>query len=83
MRAIQWARSGRKGKMRNEVTMIVATPAARSAAVWAGGDGGGIRLSWRILVALAAGIIRGRFSGFEKNAKTRGSGKGAQCSNSR
>ena len=34
-------------------------------------------------VALAAGMRRGRFSGFEKNAKTRSTGNGTHCSNSR
>ena len=49
----------------------------------AGGAGGGIRFTAINFVSLAAGMMRGRFSGFEKKANTVESGKGTHCSNSR
>jgi len=62
--------------------MVVPTPAAWSFVVPVGG-GGGTRWIASTLVALAGGITRGRFSGFEKNANTRSIGNGTHCSNSR
>ena len=67
--------------MRNEVTMVEPIPAALSPLMPAGGSGAGIRLTTITLVSLAAGIILGRFSGFEKNPNTRSRGKGTDCSN--
>lgn len=63
--------------------MVDPTPATLSDAVPAGGVGGGMRWSAISCVLLDAGMIRGRFSGFEKNAKTRSGGKGTHCSNCR
>lgn len=58
-------------------------PADLSAGSPVGGAGGGMRLSAIRFVWLAAGMMRGRFSGFEKKAKTWSRGKGTHCSNSR
>src|SRR5579859_69399 len=80
MRAIHEARMGRRGKTRNDVTMVDPTPAALSL----GETGGaGTRFNASSLVPLDAGMIRGRFSGLEKKANTRSSGNGTHCSNSR
>src|SRR5579872_2618531 len=82
MRAIHCTR-GRRGKMRNEVTTVEPTPAAASSA-WPGGGGGvGFRMSSISFVEVDAGMMRGRFSGLEKKAKTRERGKGTHCSNKR
>src|SRR5450631_1977757 len=82
MRASHWARKGSRGKIRNEVLIVEPTPAALSPAGTVG-LGGGMRWSAISFVPLDAGMIRGMFSGFEKNANTRSSGKGTHCSNSR
>ncbi len=63
--------------------MAESTPAALSAVVPGGGGGAGLRLRSTSLVWQEAGMMRGRFSGFEKKAKTRSRGKGTHCSNSR
>ena len=78
MRAIHCARRGKKGKTRKVVTMVEPTPAANAPA---GSDVGATRLSPRIFVPLAAGMMRGRLSGFEKKANTRSTGNGTHCSN--
>jgi hypothetical protein len=83
MRAIQRTRIGSKGKTRNEVTIVDPTPAAFSLATPTAGFGGGIRLSSISFVTMAKGIMRGRFSGLKKNAKTRSTGEGTHCSNRR
>src|ERR1700722_7465687 len=68
---------------RKDVVIVEPIPAAPRlhGASSAGGKGGAI--SWRrsIRVCVSGGISRGRFSGFEKKAKTRGTGKGTQSAN--
>src|SRR5258708_33775458 len=81
MRAIHCARSGRKGNGRNEVTMTVLAQAVSGEATESGNGGGGTRSSRSSLVCVVAGMTRGRFSGFEKNRKTRAGGKGTRSSN--
>jgi hypothetical protein len=68
---------GRKGKTRKEVTIVEPTPAAFSLV----SPGGCVRFSTINLVSLEAGMIRGKFSGFEKKANTCPTGKGTHCSN--
>ena len=43
----------------------------------------GTRFRVTSFVAIAAGMIRGKFSGLQKNSNTHGSGKETHCSNSR
>src|ERR1039458_1959433 len=83
MRAIHSARRGSIGKTRNDVAIVEPTPAALSPALPGGGGGAGFRLSAISFVPPEAGMIRGRFSGLEKNAKTCSIGKGTHCSNAR
>ncbi|MGD1080726.1 MAG: hypothetical protein ABR881_20585 [Candidatus Sulfotelmatobacter sp.] len=82
MREIHFALTGRKGKTRKDVTIVEPTPAALSLVSPGSGSDVGIRLSTINFVLLDAGMIRSRFSGFEKNANTRAMGKGTHCSNS-
>src|SRR5579862_6695796 len=55
--------------MRKEVAIIVPTPAALSMRQPAGAAGAGTRWSATSFVALAAGMIRARFSGFAKKER--------------
>lgn len=57
----------RKGTTRNDVTIVEPTPAALSPAMPAGRAAGVIRFRTISLASLDAGMIRGRFSGLEKN----------------
>jgi len=63
--------------------MVEPTPTDGLAAdaAWVGPVGGATRSIRMRRVPVAAGMMRGRFSGFEKKAKTRSKGNGTHCSN--
>src|SRR6266702_4494381 len=84
MRAVHCLQKGNGGKSLKDVTIADPTPAVLCGfAVPEGFAGGGICLKSIIFVPAACGMIRGKFSGLEKNEKTVSIGKGTHCSNSR